>query len=288
MSASGPARVADRGGKSKSFAHRGGGALMPENSPAAFRNAIALGANGAELDVQLSADGVAVVYHDLRLNPGYTRKDGAWLEGATPRIKDLPLTDLRRFDIGRARPGSAYAAAHPLQAAAEGERIPTLAEVVALAQAAPDFRLLVELKCDTSDDSADPVALADAALAVVDGADFFSRAVFVGFDWRALARVKQARPEAEIWCTTDEKIAGNAGLFEIIKGMGGAGWFPHFSSLTDEAAALARSYGFRLAAWTVNDESEMRRLQALGIDAICTDRPDVLASLLSPPSTSSG
>ena len=276
MSASGPARVADRGGKSKNIAHRGGAALMPENSPAAFRNAIALSADGAELDVQLSADGVAVVHHDLRLNSGYTRQDGQWLEAAPPRIKDLPLADLRRFDIGRARPGSAYAAAHPLQAAADGERIPTLEEVVALAKAAPDFRLLVELKCDLSDDSADPVALADAALTVVEEADFLSRAVFVGFDWRALARVKQRQPKAEVWCTTDEKIAGTTGLFEIIKGMGGAGWFPHFSSLTAEAAALARSYGLKLAAWTVNEETDMRRLLALGVDAICTDRPDLL------------
>jgi glycerophosphoryl diester phosphodiesterase len=261
------------------FAHRGGAALMPENSPAAFRNAIALGAEGAELDVQLSADGVAVVYHDLRLNSGYTRKDGAWLGAATPRIKDVSLADLRRFDIGRARPGSAYATAHPLQAATDGEHIPTLEEVMTLAKTAPDFRLLVELKCDLSDDSADPVALADAALTVVEAADFLSRVVFVGFDWRALARVKQRQPKAEIWCTTDEKIAGTTGLFEIIKGMGGAGWFPHFSSLTAEAATLARSYGLKLAAWTVNDESEMRRLKALNIDAICTDRPDILKRL---------
>jgi glycerophosphoryl diester phosphodiesterase len=259
------------------IAHRGGAALMPENSLAAFRNAIALGADGAELDVQLSTDGVAVIYHDLRLNPGYTRGDG--LEGVTPRIKDLPLAELRRYDIGRARPGSTYAAAHPLQVVADGERIPTLAEVVALANAAPDFRLLVELKCDTSEDSADPVALAEAALAVVEDADFMNRAVFVGFNWRALARVKQKQPRAEIWCTTDEKIAGDAGLFEIIKRLGGAGWFPHFSSLTDQAAALARSYGFKLAAWTVDDETEMRREIALSLDAICTNRPDLLQAL---------
>jgi len=263
------------------IAHRGGGALMPENSLAAFRNAIALAADGAELDVQLSADGVAVIYHDLRLNPGYTCKDGAWLEGVTPRIKDLALADLRHFDIGRARPGSDYAAAHPLQAVTEGERIPTLAEVVALAKAAPDFRLLVELKCDLSEDSADPVALADAALAVVEGADFLSRAIFVGFDWRALARVKQRQPEAEIWCTTDEKVVGDAGLFNLIKDVGGQGWFPHFSSLTAEAATLARTWGFKLAAWTVDDEAEMRREIAMDIDAICTNRPDVLKGFMS-------
>ena len=261
------------------IAHRGGAALMPENSLAAFRNAIALGANGAELDVQLSADGVAVIYHDLRLNPGYTRRDGAWLDNVTPRLKDLTLAQLRDFDIGRACPGSDYAAAHPLQQAVEGERIPTLQDVVALAKAAPDFCLLVELKCDLSEDSADPVALADAALAVVQEADFLDRAVFVGFDWRALARVKQIRPGAEIWCTTDENIAGTSGLFGIIKGMDGAGWFPHFSSLTAEAATLARTHALKLAAWTVDDETEMQREIALGLDAICTNRPDLLKAL---------
>jgi glycerophosphoryl diester phosphodiesterase len=259
------------------IAHRGGAALRPENTLAAFAHAVALGADGAELDVQLSADGLAVVHHDFRLNPGHARgEDGQWLNGQTPRIKDLTVAQLQQFDLGRVRPGSDYARSHPLQVAVDGQRVPTLEEVVTLAKAAPGFRLLVELKCDLSTDSADPVALADATLTVVENTDFLSRAIFVGFDWRALARVKQRQPGAEIWCTTDEKIEGNAGLFDIIKGMGGAGWFPHFSSLTNDAAILACSHGLKLAAWTVNEEAEMRRLMALGVDAICTDRPDVL------------
>src|SRR5471030_1881378 len=126
------------------IAHRGAAALMPENSPAAFRHAIALGADGAELDVQLSADGVAVIHHDLRLNPGYARDpQGNWLQAPAPRIKDLTLEELRRYDIGRARPGSDYARAHPDQASVDGERIPTLQDVVPLAKAAPGFRLLL-------------------------------------------------------------------------------------------------------------------------------------------------
>jgi glycerophosphoryl diester phosphodiesterase len=260
------------------IAHRGGAALYPENSLAAFRHALAY--DGAELDVQLSADGAAVIYHDARLNSGYTRDaDGNWPEGAAPRIKDLTLAELRRFEIGRPQPGSAYALAHPDLRALDGEHIPTLAEVIALAQPGPDFRLLVELKCDFSEDSADPIVLADAALAVVEEAGFLPRVIFVGFDWRALARVKLMQPKAEIWCTSNERIEGTAALFNIIRGLGAQGWFPHFSQLTDAAAALARSYGFKLAAWTVNEESEMRRLKALEVEAICTDRPDVLNSL---------
>jgi glycerophosphoryl diester phosphodiesterase len=261
------------------IAHRGGAALCPENSLAAFRNAMALGCDGAELDVQLSADGVAVVYHDARLNIGYTRNDGAWLEGEGGRIKDLPLAALQAFDIGRPRPGSDYAAQHPGLRAVDGMRIPTLAEVIALVRPASDFRLLIELKCDTGDDSADPVALADAALAVVEEAGFLSRAVFVGFDWRALARVHQVQRHAEIWCTSNGDIEGTAPLFNIIRSLGGSGWFPHFWQLTEAAAALARSYDLKLAAWTVDSPEEMRRLKDLKADAICTDRPDLLNSL---------
>lgn len=249
---------------------------MPENSLAAFRNAIALGCDGAELDVQLSADGVAVVYHDARLNPGYTRQGSVWLDGVTTRIKDLTLAQLQRYDIGWVHPGSDYARAHPDQAPQDGARIPTLAETVSLAKTAPAFQLWVELKCDDTEDSADPVALADAALKVIEDAGFLSRTVFVGFDWRALARVKQVQPRAEIWCTTTEDVPASDALFGIIRGMGGAGWFPHHSRLDAESAAQARSHGLGLAAWTVNDEVGMRRLSMLGDVVICTDRPDVL------------
>jgi glycerophosphoryl diester phosphodiesterase len=163
--------------------------------------------------------------------------------------------------------------------ALDGEHIPTLAEVIALVQPAPGFRLLVELKCDFSADSADPIALADTALNVIKEADFLSRVIFVGFDWRALARVKLMQPEAEIWCTSNERIQGTPALFNLIRTLGAQGWFPHFSQLTEAAAALARTYDFKLAAWTVNEESEMQRLKTLEIAAICTDRPDVLNSL---------
>jgi glycerophosphoryl diester phosphodiesterase len=264
----------------RNIAHRGGAALMPENSLAAFAHAIALGADGAELDVQLSAEGVPVVYHDFRLNPGYTRlAGGPWMDGNTPRVKDLMLDELHRFDIGGVRPDSPYAAAHPLQAARDGERIPTLAEVIAVAKTVPDFRLLVELKCDFSRDSPGPTVLADAALAEVEAAGFLDRAIFVGFDWGALTRVKDRQPDAEIWCTTDENIEGNADLLDVVVRLGAAGWFPYFSRLTPEAAALARARGLKLAAWTVNDAENMRRLQGLGVDAICTDRPDILTGL---------
>jgi glycerophosphoryl diester phosphodiesterase len=258
------------------IAHRGGAALMPENTLAAFRNAIARGADGAELDVQLSADGIAVVHHDFRLNPGYCRgPDGQWLAGEGPRIKDLTLAQLQVFDLGRPKPGSDYAAAHPLLTPVEGARMPALADVVAAAKTAPSpFTLFVELKSDASDDSADPDALADAALKVCE--EVLETVIFVGFDWRALLRVLRQVPSACCWFTTDKLEGDTSPVLDGIKAAGAAGWFPHWANASGQAIADAHARGLKIGAWTVNDPGDMQRLTAQGLDAICTDRPDLM------------
>src|SRR5882757_7118736 len=163
------------------IAHRGGAQLMPENTLAAFCDALARGCDGVELDVQLTRDGVVAVHHDFRLKAGLARKDGMWLTQTGPRIKDLTLAALRQFDVGAAQPGSDYALSHPLLKPTTAP-VPTLDEVAALA-AMHRFTLFVELKCDASEDSADPLALADAAHAVIAAHGLLDRAVFVGFDW---------------------------------------------------------------------------------------------------------
>ena len=262
------------------IAHRGGAALMPENTLPAFVNAIALGADGAELDVQLSADGMAVVHHDFRLNPGYARDgDGRWLKGETPRIKDLSFAELQRFDLGRPAPGSDYAYAHPMVAPRDGARIPSLAEVLTVAAAAPSsFLLLVELKSDASPDSADPVALADTALAAC--ADHVGQVIFVGFDWRGLLRVRQKAPSARCWFTTDKLEGDYLPMLDAIKAAGGDGWFPHNGDATGLSISDAHARGLQIGAWTVNETAEMTKLARLGIDLICTDWPNLLLKAL--------
>jgi len=257
------------------IAHRGGAALWPENTLAAFADAIASSCDGAELDVQLSRDGAVVVHHDFRLMADVACKDGAWLDELGPRIKDLSLAELRQFDVGHPQPGSSYAQAHPLLTPVDAA-IPTLAEVIALAKAAPrPFDLLVELKCDASADSADPVALADAAYDVAAAEGFLSSVIFVGFDWSALARIR--RRGAPCWFTTD-RLAGDARpVIDAIAKADGQGWFAHFADASPQSVNFARSKGLKVGAWTVNSVADMERLK--GLDALCTDRPDLLASL---------
>src|ERR1044072_7063136 len=96
------------------IAHRGGAQLMPENTLAAFADAMVRGCDGAEQDVQLSRDGVVVVHHDFRLTANVARKAGIWLTEPGPRINDLSWEELKQFDVGTARPGSDYARTHPL------------------------------------------------------------------------------------------------------------------------------------------------------------------------------
>jgi glycerophosphoryl diester phosphodiesterase len=258
------------------IAHRGGAALKPENSLAAFKDAMVRGCDGAELDVQLSADGQVVVHHDYRLNPAITRQDGVWLKAAGPRIKDLKLAELRKFDIGRPDPGSAYAKAHGLLSPADGERIPALAEVLALARAWPEpFTLFVELKTNGGPDAADPMALADAVFQVMK--DDFSRAIFVGFNWQALLRVKAHAKAAKVWFSTDKMQGDLSAIIDGIAAAGADGWFPHHANAMPQTVAHARARGLAVGSWTVNDPAEMRRL--MDMDALCTDRPDLLAGL---------
>ena len=188
------------------IAHRGGAGLNPENTLAAFRDAVARGCDGAELDVQLSADGQVVVFHDYSLKPELCRDpSGAWLKKPTPRLKDLTLAELQRYDIGRADPQSEYAQAHADVVPHDGECIPTLDDVVGVVKSARQpFRLFVELKTSFAHraESAAPEDLADATLAVLRRHDFVANTVLVGFDWPGLLHAKKCAPEIACWFTT--------------------------------------------------------------------------------------
>lgn len=258
------------------IAHRGGAQLMPENTLAAFADALARGCDGAELDVQLTADGVAVVHHDDRLMADVARKDGTWLDKPGPRILDLNWDDLRHYDVGTPRPNSAYALGHSLLKPMDA-KVPRLDQVVELARGAGRrFLLFVELKVA---EGADPEALADGAYDVIAAEDFLDGVIFVGFDWRALTHIRARDSSAACWFTTDRLKGDAKGVIEIIAAAGGQGWFPHFADATPENAAYARQRGLKVGAWTANRRDDMRRL--IGLDAICTDRPDLLLSFRS-------
>jgi glycerophosphoryl diester phosphodiesterase len=132
-------------------AHRGGRALLPENTLAAFANALSMGVTTLELDLGVTRDGVIVISHERSLNPDLARdEDGHYVAPpGTPLIR-LTLEELKKFDVGQIRPGSRYAAQFPEQKPVPGARIPTLQELIGLVRRSGDsrVRLNIETKID--------------------------------------------------------------------------------------------------------------------------------------------
>jgi glycerophosphoryl diester phosphodiesterase len=277
--------------------HRGARGLFPENTVEGFRHAIAMGVRGFELDVGVTADGVAVLCHDLALNPDITRgPDGNWLEPPTPLVRALTFAELARFDVGRIRPGSAYAQRFPDQRPIDGARIPTLAAVLA---ATGDAALTIELKTDPTrpGDSLGGAAMADAAMAVVDAAAGSARRVMLeSFDWRGPRHLRRTRPEIAVALLTEPRtvlaarswwdgpapadFGGSVARAVAAEGVGT--WAPDHAGLSATAIAAAHGLGLKVLPWTVNDPAAMRRLREAGADGLITDRPDLALGLTAP------
>ncbi|HEX6007982.1 MAG TPA: glycerophosphodiester phosphodiesterase family protein, partial [Burkholderiales bacterium] len=161
-------------------AHRGGRGLMPENTLPAFAHALALGVTTLELDCGVTRDGVVVVSHDPMLNPDITRgPDGAWIGQLGPPIFHLTYDALRRYDVGRIRPGSAYAARFTGQQPVDGTPIPRLAEVFDLARRAGNntvrFNIETKISPDHPERTIDAVTFARALVTEVRAAGMTDR-----------------------------------------------------------------------------------------------------------------
>ncbi len=248
--------------------HRGARGLFPENTLGGFRATIALGVTSIELDVGLTADDVPVVVHDPVLGGDIVRgPDGAWLAGPGPRIRALHLADLAGYDVGRLRPGSAYAARFPHQVPQDGARIPTLAETFA----APGETIRdVALKTDPAhpDLTASPEEMLAAVL--VAAAPWRQRLVLRSFDWRGLREAARIAPGIPRVHLTEGRTDPAA-----IRDDGGTTWAPDAASLTPALVQAAHRMGLAVLAWTVNAPDEMDRLIAWGVDGLCTDYPDL-------------
>lgn len=188
------------------IAHRGASGLWPENTMGAFRRSMDMGVDGFELDIHLTRDGQLVVHHDGALKTAIARRDGEWVRKPPLLLKNLSWDALGDYDVGRLRPGSTYGKRYPDQTPLDGEHIPLLSEVLELVkqQAGPGFRLYVELKTELLDPAlgADPCALAEAAVELIDRLDMGSFTTFVSFDWRGLLRAKELAPSIRNAFTT--------------------------------------------------------------------------------------
>jgi glycerophosphoryl diester phosphodiesterase len=287
--------------------HRGARGLAPENTIEAFTTALGVGVTTLEFDLAMTRDGVLVVHHDEWLNPNTTRDaSGNFLSERGPALHALTLDQVKRYDVGRLKPGTPYAARFSGQRPVDGARIPTLAEVFDLVRqaGATHIRFNIETKItpNSGSDVPSPEIFADAVARAIRAAGLTARAAVQSFDWRTLAVLRRIAPEIERVCLTSEQPEEDtiergrpgpspwtAGLDvddyggstpRLVAAAGCSVWSPYFRDLTPQTLAEARTLGIKVIPWTVNDPPDMERLIALGVDGIISDYPDRLRAVM--------
>lgn len=225
------------------YAHRGVSAHYPENTLAAFARAIELGVDGIELDVRSSADGVPVVIHDDTVER---------TTNAIGSIADFTAKQLNLLDAGHR------------------QHVPTLAAVLKLAEG--KARVNIELK---------ESAVVPAVLEVTSSfgnLDWFAS----GSDWDALKQLRALAPGSDVHPLTVGNPLGMdspgdlADAIEFVINHGGSGVSIWEGSLDQASVDLIHGGGLKVWAWTVNDGDRACELAQLGVDAVCTDDPELV------------
>ncbi len=288
-------------------AHRGGRGLAPENTLTAFSSAMDIGVTTLELDVGITKDGVVVVSHDRHLNPDLVRDaKGAHLNERGALIGSLSFAELQRLDVGRIKPGSNYASTFATQKGADGERIPSLKSLFALAEkrGARDLRFNIETKISplAASDTLPPELFVRALITEIRNAGLTARATIQSFDWRTLQIAQKEAPEIVTVHLTSQQGTGDtvqagkpgaspwlAGLdvdnfagspARAVKAAGGSVWSPNFRDITEPLVRDAQSLGLQVIPWTANESTDLARLLDWKVDGIITDYPDRLRALM--------
>jgi glycerophosphoryl diester phosphodiesterase len=282
-------------------AHRGGRALFPENTLSSFANALTMGVDTLELDIGVTRDGALVVSHERGLNPDLARgPDGVYVAPPGIPFVTLTLAEVKKYDVGQLRPGSAYGAQFPDQHAVPGTPIPTLKEVLDLVRKSGDghVRLNIETKIDPNhpDESPDPARFVSLLLDLLQAEKFSDRVTVQSFDWRTLLLVqKQAPAIPTVYLTlqkgreptvfTDKASEWTAGfnpadhggsIPAAIKAAGGAIWSPYFGDVNAALISESHGLGLKVVVWTVNKPDDIARMINIGVDGVISDHPDLL------------
>lgn len=239
------------------IAHRGGSALAPENTMAAFRSAVSLGA-GIELDTMLSADLVPVVIHDYTLE--------RTTNGSGP-VADQTLAQLQQLDAG-----SFFARSFST------ETIPTLAQVLDFVRG--QVWVNVEIKCEETGEMAKKTGV-EVARVIIDSGHA-DKVVVSSFNPMLLSAVREAAPQllrGQLYGSFEDTtlpwykklVLRNLLLnFRSIPDFLG----PEILILTAENVKAMQSEGYLISSWTLNNPEEWQKALDWGVSLIITDHPD--------------
>ena len=237
------ARLEDAG---QVVAHRGSSKAAPENTMAAFRQAIADGADWIELDVQENADKEVIVFHD---------SDFMRLAGVSLKTWDATLADLRTIDIG-----SRFSPAF------KDERVPTLGAVLDACKGKAG--VVIELKTYGHGQQ-----LEERVARIVDGRGMGTQIAVMSLDLDAERKMKSLRPDWKIGLLMSVS-AGNLHA-------SGADFLAVNAAFADRRfVRSAHRRNTKVYVWTVDDASTMSAMMGRGVDGLITNKPALAKTVL--------
>ena len=224
------------------WAHRGASALAPENTLSAFRAAVAAGADGLELDIQLSRDGIPVVVHDETV---------ARTTNGVGRVRDLSLRELQGLDAG-----SWFSAEFA------GEKIPTLGEV--LDTFAGKIALNLEIK--------EPRAGRAVLELLVDWPE--AELLVSSFNWRLLAMLRNAAPRLPLAVLLESRSWLRA--LRVARELAAVSVNPRCDQVGPLLLVACRRQGIAVTPWVVDQPQQLQRLYRAGVAGVFSNDPSTL------------
>ena len=266
-------------------AHRGGMGLMPENTIAAMKNALNLGVNTLELDLQLSKDGVVVVSHDAYFHHRYaTRPDDTFVWKGEPKeyLYTMNYDQITKYDVGR-KPNKDWPEKKCMPAVK-----PTLHELIDFVESYTKemgyspVRYNIEIKSSAADGEGvnwpEYKEFADVCVQALQSRGLGDRLVIQSFDTRALNYIHGRYPQLRLSYLTDKSDTDFDSFMAELEFI--PDWLsPHHSVVDEDLVQKCHDKGMKIVPWTVDDSDELRRLIDLRVDAIITNYPDRLLKL---------
>lgn len=227
-------------------AHRGSSVKAPENTFSAIKLAIEEGADVCEIDVFEAGDGTIVVIHD---------KDLKRVTGVTGNVWETSYEELKTMDFGKW-----------FSEEFEGERIPTLAEVIEMARG--KIKLNIELKYHGHEKEFEK-----EVVRLIRDADFVDECFFTSLNYEGLKRAKEIGGNIRAGLIVTANVGDVAKLDVDLLSV-------NASSVSRDFIARARGAGKEVHVWTVNHPANMNTMIHLGVDSIITDVPDLASELI--------
>lgn len=266
-------------------AHRGGAGLMPENTMSAMENALKMGINTLEFDLQVSSDGQVVVSHDNYFHPRCAlRPDLSPIEKDDPKeyIHTMPYDSIVQYEVGLR-----YTERWP-DKKLEHAIVPLASQVIDFSEwyasefgrPLPGYNIEIKSKKGEGEGTLWPEyhEFCDVCIPLLLSKNLGKRLIVQTFDPRSMEYIHEKWPEVTLSYLTETEPAVDSLLATI--SFKPEWWSPNYRAVTPENVEYCHKFGIKVVPWTVDDPDEIRRMVDCKVDAIISNYPDRLLEIV--------